>query len=164
MVECDNEEWEEGTWFHLECVGLEEDNIPDEWFCYDKCRKVKNKDYEHILLKNSYFKNLTRHNIILVKSKSSCRRLFSLNTLQILSLMSMVPSLQKLTHVYMDTITVIAECRNRKHKLINHVRPLMHIYFRQQRNTASVKRIWRRQWSSVATRNAEMAPGFTQYV
>ena len=42
MIQCDNPEC--GEWFHYECVGLKESYEPkEEWFCSDKCRKVKRR-------------------------------------------------------------------------------------------------------------------------
>jgi hypothetical protein len=41
MIECENPECTNGQWFHLECVDLDEDNLPDEWFCSSACRKVQ---------------------------------------------------------------------------------------------------------------------------
>ena len=48
MIACHNINCE-FEWFHIECVGLTNENIPTKWFC-DACkeqRKVKNK-FAHI--------------------------------------------------------------------------------------------------------------------
>ncbi|XP_077996732.1 uncharacterized protein LOC144453084 [Glandiceps talaboti] len=39
MIECSNEECPNGDWFHLPCVLLTDETVPDEeWFCTDTCR------------------------------------------------------------------------------------------------------------------------------
>ncbi|XP_070542604.1 uncharacterized protein [Ptychodera flava] len=40
MIECSNAECGYGRWFHLPCVLLNEDTVPetDDWFCTDTCR------------------------------------------------------------------------------------------------------------------------------
>lgn len=45
MVFCNNAGCEKGLWFHLECLGLEEDEVTDDnWFCSEECRhKEKRK-------------------------------------------------------------------------------------------------------------------------
>lgn len=44
MVYCNNRNCENGTWFHLECIGLEEDDVTDEdWFCSEECRQKKGR-------------------------------------------------------------------------------------------------------------------------
>ena len=40
MVYCCNVNCKRGTWFHLECLGLENDDIDvDEWYCCSECKK-----------------------------------------------------------------------------------------------------------------------------
>lgn len=42
MIFCDNRKCSRGQWFHLECVNLTEDEVPDDaWFCSANCKKVK---------------------------------------------------------------------------------------------------------------------------
>ena len=46
MIECDNPNCENGQWFHLSCVGIEEGKEPDsssKWFCCKKCEKDSKK-------------------------------------------------------------------------------------------------------------------------
>ncbi|WAR25131.1 hypothetical protein MAR_010835 [Mya arenaria] len=38
MIECENSECKNGGWFHTDCCGLDEDDLPDEWFCSSDCR------------------------------------------------------------------------------------------------------------------------------
>ena len=39
MIYCNNQDCDKGTWFHLECLGMEEDEVPEgEWFCCEDCR------------------------------------------------------------------------------------------------------------------------------
>lgn len=38
MIECENPECSIG-WFHMKCVNLTEDSIPEVWFCSD-CQKI----------------------------------------------------------------------------------------------------------------------------
>ncbi|XP_060588189.1 uncharacterized protein LOC132743654 [Ruditapes philippinarum] len=38
MIECQNNDCEKGHWFHYVCVGIDEDNIPSDWFCSEECR------------------------------------------------------------------------------------------------------------------------------
>lgn len=40
MIYCGHVDCSKGSWFHLECLGLDEDEVPEgEWFCSDECRK-----------------------------------------------------------------------------------------------------------------------------
>ena len=42
MVYCDNKNCPRGVWFHLDCVDMEEDDIPEgKWYCCDECRQEK---------------------------------------------------------------------------------------------------------------------------
>ena len=42
MIYCFNKNCQFGQWFHLECIGLSEDDIPEvSWFCSDICRNEK---------------------------------------------------------------------------------------------------------------------------
>lgn len=44
MVYCNNPNCEKGTWFHLECIGMEEDDVTDDdWFCSEECRPKKGR-------------------------------------------------------------------------------------------------------------------------
>ena len=38
MIACDNNECQAGEWFHLQCVGLKEGQVPNNWFC-PECEK-----------------------------------------------------------------------------------------------------------------------------
>ena len=33
-----------GKWFHFECVGIDEDNEPENWFCADCTKKNNNNN------------------------------------------------------------------------------------------------------------------------
>ena len=40
MVQCENGQCPNGEWFHLECLMLEEDDLPDgDWFCTPQCEQ-----------------------------------------------------------------------------------------------------------------------------
>lgn len=42
MFYCNNPNCEKGTWFHLECIGMEEDDVTDDyWFCSEECRQKR---------------------------------------------------------------------------------------------------------------------------
>ncbi|KAJ8297376.1 hypothetical protein KUTeg_023907 [Tegillarca granosa] len=42
MIFCDNRKCKRGQWFHLDCVNLLEDEVPEgAWFCSDICKKSK---------------------------------------------------------------------------------------------------------------------------
>lgn len=42
MIFCDNRKCPRGVWFHLECLDMEEDDVPDgKWFCSDTCKMSK---------------------------------------------------------------------------------------------------------------------------
>ncbi|XP_069129357.1 uncharacterized protein [Argopecten irradians] len=42
MVFCSGKKCPNGTWFHLECVGMTEDEVPDgEWYCSQECKTGK---------------------------------------------------------------------------------------------------------------------------
>lgn len=42
MIYCNNPNCEKGTWFHLECIGMEEDDVTDDdWFCSEECRQKR---------------------------------------------------------------------------------------------------------------------------
>lgn len=44
MVYCNNAACEKGSWFHLECLGLEEDEVVHkEWFCSEECHHMRKK-------------------------------------------------------------------------------------------------------------------------
>lgn len=44
MVYCNNRNCEKGTWFHLECLGMEEDDVTDDdWFCFEECRQKRGR-------------------------------------------------------------------------------------------------------------------------
>lgn len=44
VVYCNNPNCEKGTWFHLECIGMEEDDVTDDdWFCSEECRQKKGR-------------------------------------------------------------------------------------------------------------------------
>jgi len=41
MIECEGPGCGNGRWFHLECVGLTEDSVPEgSWFCSTTCRSA----------------------------------------------------------------------------------------------------------------------------
>lgn len=78
MVYCNNRNCEKGTWFHLECLGMEEDDVTDDdWFCFEECRqkrgrgkkttadKLKDlkKEYVEILLWRG-LNNMARHDAV----------------------------------------------------------------------------------------------------
>ena len=67
MVYCCNSTCDHGCWFHLECLGMEEDDVPEgEWFCSDDCKKkaeaVKKKKKKTVDnfrdLRNDYVRRL----------------------------------------------------------------------------------------------------------
>ncbi|KAK3611122.1 hypothetical protein CHS0354_007381 [Potamilus streckersoni] len=40
MVYCNNQYCQRGSWFHLECLGMEKDDVQEgEWFCSEECRR-----------------------------------------------------------------------------------------------------------------------------
>ena len=44
MVRCSNQDCHLGSWFHIVCVGLAENEIPgpsDDWWCSDECRSTR---------------------------------------------------------------------------------------------------------------------------
>lgn len=44
MIYCCNSHCEKGSWFHLECLGITEDEVPEnDWFCSDDCRNSKSE-------------------------------------------------------------------------------------------------------------------------
>ena len=44
MVYCCNTDCPRGSWFHLECLGLEQDDVTDnEWYCCEECKIEKSK-------------------------------------------------------------------------------------------------------------------------
>ncbi|XP_038062978.1 uncharacterized protein LOC119733651 [Patiria miniata] len=41
MICCDNTHCQEGSWFHLQCVGIPEDRVPKgKWYCSTECRRA----------------------------------------------------------------------------------------------------------------------------
>ena len=45
MIYCNNSECKEGSWFHLECLGMEEEDVPeDDWFCSESCKVSLTKE------------------------------------------------------------------------------------------------------------------------
>ena len=43
MIKCSNQDCTLGSWFHLECVGIQNDQMPgvtDDWWCSDDCRQT----------------------------------------------------------------------------------------------------------------------------
>ena len=44
MVYCFNKKCEKGSWFHLECLGVTSDELPEgDWFCCSSCQKEASK-------------------------------------------------------------------------------------------------------------------------
>lgn len=44
MVYCENKNCPNGVWFHLECMDMTPDDVPDgKWYCSDDCRNPKPK-------------------------------------------------------------------------------------------------------------------------
>lgn len=44
MIYCANRHCERGVWFHLECMEMEEDDVPDgDWFCSEDCKEQKGR-------------------------------------------------------------------------------------------------------------------------
>ncbi len=44
MIFCENRNCPRGKWFHLDCVNMSEDDIPDEkWYCCETCVKGAGK-------------------------------------------------------------------------------------------------------------------------
>ena len=39
MIYCCNSKCERGSWFHLECLGMDEDDVPEgDWYCSEDCK------------------------------------------------------------------------------------------------------------------------------
>ena len=44
MIFCDNKNCTKGNWFHLECMEMAEEDVPDDkWYCSEECRFAKSK-------------------------------------------------------------------------------------------------------------------------
>ena len=40
MIFCENRNCGQGTWFHLDCLEMNEDDVPDDiWYCCNECKK-----------------------------------------------------------------------------------------------------------------------------
>ena len=40
MIECSGVNCPGNNWYHLECIGMEEEDVPDDdYYCSDQCRK-----------------------------------------------------------------------------------------------------------------------------
>ena len=46
MVQCENNACPNGDWFHLECLVVEEDDLPEgDWFCTPDCEQQAKGEY-----------------------------------------------------------------------------------------------------------------------
>ncbi|XP_053403746.1 uncharacterized protein LOC123554765 isoform X2 [Mercenaria mercenaria] len=58
LIECENESCEFGQWFHLDCKGLDEDDLPETWYCCHECELCADKAAEDIDGKFEYVKTV----------------------------------------------------------------------------------------------------------
>ena len=79
-VYCNNAACEKGSWFHLECLGLEEDEVVHkEWFCSEECHHMRKKgrttkktmedfsDFKQVYIKRLHWgglNNMARHDAV----------------------------------------------------------------------------------------------------
>ncbi|KAJ8300932.1 hypothetical protein KUTeg_022451 [Tegillarca granosa] len=46
MVKCSNSLCNRGTWFHITCIGLDHEEVPDDdWWCSDVCQATERSQY-----------------------------------------------------------------------------------------------------------------------
>ena len=42
LIECGNTKCKKGRWFHPKCTGMEDVEVPDEWYCGAECKNDGN--------------------------------------------------------------------------------------------------------------------------